>query len=382
MKKTFLKISLTTLLGFLVLKPNIYAAYNQVSYTIHGNIKGLPDQTTVYLLKINDESKIDTICTVISKNGTFQLKGNDEIEGKFHAIALNQTDIKKAIPTGLDPIPFIIENKNISITGNITLWPKLSFENSPTNEIYYKLIEEIRSINRDMRARFPSGGPEMDSIYAHTIKQTLLKYPDNYGTGAVLEKYLLTLNSDQVKAVYGSFTPKNKNSYYGKIINKQLHYLIDPHSVKEGNKIPDFKFVTESGDSISIVEYAMTKEYVLIDIWASWCTPCRAEVPNLKKVYNTYSEKGLGIVSLSIDKSETSWLEALKKEDMPWTQARDPQERIAGGVFRASSIPVYILINKEGKLISFQAGQSGVDSFGPRLRGEELHSTLLKLFGF
>lgn len=375
------KLKLYILLAFLITSAHVLAT-DRVTYTISGKIKGLPDRTRIYLLKSSGEYKLDTISTTLSEGDAFRVRGTDDCEGKIHVLAFDKNDIEKVVPKGLEPMSFIIENRKISISGNIDIWPKVSFTDSKTNENYYKLIEEIRAINKDMRVRFPRGGGGMDSIYAYTLKQAFLKYPNSCGTSAILERYTLTLSSDDIRTIYNSFSSRVKNSYYGKSISKTLHYLTDPHSISEGKILPEFKLATASGDSISIAQYAASKEYVLIDIWASWCAPCKDEIPNLKEVYKKYSEKGLGIVSISIDKSKAPWEAALKKEALPWIQTWDPQELVAGNVFRVSSIPVYILIDKRGKLISFQAANGGIQSFGPELRDVKLHDTFSKLFGF
>ncbi|WP_341843584.1 TlpA disulfide reductase family protein [Chitinophaga caseinilytica] len=355
-------------------------ASNQINYTVKGKIKGLPDGTRIYLIKTNNETKIDTIGITFSKNESFHLSGTDDIVGKIHALAFDQSDIKKVVPSGLEPMPFIIENNNFSIQGNLENWPVVNFINSKTNENYHKLIDEIRAINKDMRLRFPKGGDAMDSIYTTTVKKALLKYPDSYGTSVITELFSQKLGKVELAFIYSTFSNKVKESYYGQIINKTLHYLTDAHNIMEGKILPDFKFPTESGDSISILQYAATKKYVLIDIWASWCTPCREEIPNLKEVYKIYGDNGLGIVSISIDKNEKSWKSALSKEAMPWVHTIDPDELISGNIFRVSSIPVYILIDNQGKLISFQSASSGIQSFGPELRDVSLRNTLKDLF--
>ena len=81
--------------------------------------------------------------------------------------------------------------------------------------------------------------------------------------------------------------------------------------------VPDFKVKDKSGKEVALSTLRQGKKYVLIDFWASWCNPCRKEIPNLKKLYAQYSEKGFEIVSISIDQKKADWEKALKEEGLP-----------------------------------------------------------------
>lgn len=359
----------------------INMASAQTPYSIKGKVVGLPDSTIVYIIKFNDESMLDTIVTSISQGESFHISGNDKFEGKIHFLAFDNSKLKKLSKDSLKPLAFIVEKNDLTIDGSVGTWPDVKFTNSPTNENYYKLIHEIRTINNQIQAKYPQGGAELDSAYALTIKQVFLKYPNDYGTSVIMEKYTPILNETDIKSIYEAFSAKIKEGYYGKRIEKIISYKTDSYQILEGKIIPDFKMLIESGDSISIQKYAASKKYVLLDFWASWCSPCRKEIPNLKEAYAKYGEKGFGIISISIDKSKNAWQEALNKEAMPWLQTRDNLELISGNIFRVSSLPAYVLINKDGQLISFQSAFSVIKAFGPELRDEALDATLSKLFG-
>lgn len=78
----------------------------------------------------------------------------------------------------------------------------------------------------------------------------------------------------------------------------------------------------------------------MIDFWASWCGPCRREIPNLKKIYEAYVDKGLEIISISIDKEDKAWQKALDEEQLPWPNLIDRQE-LFGEQFYGRTYPGY-----------------------------------------
>lgn len=151
-----------------------------------------------------------------------------------------------------------------------------------------------------------------------------------------------------------------KNSYYGDLVRERLY-----PANQAGEKVPDFTTHDREGKAYSLADLLQNKRVLLIDFWASWCGPCKKEIPNLKKNYARYADKGFEIVSISIDQNEAAWVRALESNQLPWPNFLD---RDVSNLYKVSAVPTTYLVDGEGRLLA------------ENLRGEELEAKLRELF--
>ena len=131
-----------------------------------------------------------------------------------------------------------------------------------------------------------------------------------------------------------------------------------------GKDAPDFSLPDAGGHSVSLSSFR--GKYLLVDFWASWCGPCRAENPNVVKVHNEFKSKNFAILGVSLDKDKQPWLEAIQQDGLDWKQISDLKywNSKAVSTFKFEGIPFNILIDPNGKII------------GSALRGKELEDKL------
>ncbi|MCR5157758.1 MAG: AhpC/TSA family protein [Prevotella sp.] len=129
-----------------------------------------------------------------------------------------------------------------------------------------------------------------------------------------------------------------------------------------GQTIADFSLNTPQGEPLSVMSEVKKNKLTILDFWASWCGPCRREMPFMKELYAKYQSKGLGIVGISLDESASEWNRAIEELKIPWPQMSDLRgwECSAAQTFQVNAIPYLIVLDQEGKIL-----QKG-------LRGEEL----------
>ena len=111
-------------------------------------------------------------------------------------------------------------------------------------------------------------------------------------------------------------------------------------------------------------------QYVLVDFWASWCKPCRAENPNLMKAHNKFKNKNFEIISISLDKNKNSWIKAVKEDNLPWLNLLDEtnSESTVASMYGVITVPSNFLIDPDGKIVDKD------------LKGEKLQTRLSEIF--
>lgn len=178
--------------------------------------------------------------------------------------------------------------------------------------------------------------------------------PDSYASMYYFNQRLMISSDskpDSLLSIYLLFnkelqgTPLGKSIYQS--IGRKQSLLLD-------HKMPDFSFKTKNGQELKLSSFR-NKKHVLLCFWASWCGPCIRNIPFLKNTEETFRDKGLQIISVSIDHDSTKWLGAVEKFAMPWLQTCDlptyiSNDRVAT-LYEIHFIPQYFLIDKEGKLI-------------------------------
>jgi peroxiredoxin len=175
-----------------------------------------------------------------------------------------------------------------------------------------------------------------------------------------------SIQPDVVGPMYNALSKRMQNSE--KVLG-WVKRLEEAKLAVSGNQTaPEFTINDAEGNPVSLSSYR--GGYLLVDFWASWCVPCRAENPNVVAAYEKYKEKNFKVLGISLDTDKDRWLKAIAEDKLPWKQLCDflANKSEVAQLYNISSIPSNILIDPNGKIV------------GKNLRGKDLHNRLDELF--
>lgn len=136
-----------------------------------------------------------------------------------------------------------------------------------------------------------------------------------------------------------------------KQIGKMLESLRSVENTTEGKMFTDFTVTGDDGKEQRLSDYVGKGDYVLADFWASWCGPCRMELPNIKKIYDKYNGKGLTVIGIAVwDKPEDT-RKAIEEEQIPWPQILNAGH-VPTDIYGIQGIPHIILFGPDGTIIA------------------------------
>jgi peroxiredoxin len=200
---------------------------------------------------------------------------------------------------------------------------------------------------------------------AKEINLSFIKsYPQSWVSLLTIQDYARGgADLNEFAALFDALSPELKASTIGVDLAEKVQGA-DKTAI--GKAAPDFTLPTASGKLVSL--HDLKGKYVLIDFWASWCGPCRAENPNVVKAYNAYKTKGFTIVGISLDDTsfKSKWIAAIQNDHLDWTQLCDLKGWASKpvGMYAVTGIPQNFLVDPNGNIVA------------KNLRGEDLENKL------
>jgi peroxiredoxin len=320
-------------------------------YTIRGTVSGL--QGYIYLQSFSNNVKKDS--TLVT-GGKFVLNGKVPEPTRCFI-----TNSDKSFFTIL-----YVENSVISLTGSKE--GRLNITGSKTHDEYRYYMAMQKASNDRLAQLEPqlqaakksnnqneiiSIGKEWTALSAQkeeVMMTYIAKHPSSYVAADMLCPliYNMAYAESILTPLVAKLSPAIRQSAVGKDITARM----DRRFPKAEYAAPDFTLPSIDGKQVSLSSYR--GKWLLLDFWASWCAPCRAENPNVLKAYKIYHPKGLEILAVSLDNGKPAWEQAVKKDGLPWTQVSDLKGwgSAPAKLYKVNGIPSNFLINPQGIVVA------------------------------
>ena len=217
---------------------------------------------------------------------------------------------------------------------------------------------KLQALQQQFQKRLVELAKEQDALMA--------AYKDSPVTAYVIANGMEQMDYPSLKEVYDRLGEPARGCVYGELIVRRLEYL---KQVEVGSVAPDFKAANLAGDTLSL--HGVTGKLKLVDFWASWCGPCRAEMPNLRKLYKKYHGRGLEIFAVSLDDKRANWEQASREEQIVWPSVSDLsgwRSPIAAR-YLVRAIPATFLLDENNRIVAKD------------LRGKELEKKVAEILG-
>lgn len=367
------------LLAGLIL-PGLYADAQKTM--LKGELKNISEPVEKVFLQYHVGENMVTDTTVVS-NGKYQFSIKLEEPTLAYIIAGYRGGARYS--PGKMFAPIFLDMKPMTVVQTDS-FSNAKINGSKANDEYKKLTESLKPINKQREAlildykRFAAEGNKgaqeriekqidsLDDVRTKSLGDYVAQNPSSPIATPILQEFAGSrLELSKVEPLFNKLSQEARNTPTGKHLKEAIETA---KKTGIGQMAIDFTQNDTLGNPVKLSSFR--GKYVLLDFWASWCGPCRAENPNVVNAYSAYNKKGFEVLSVSLDREngKEKWLKAIHDDHLTWTHVSDLKfwNNAVAKAYGIQAIPQNLLLDPQGKII------------GKNLRGEELQKKLAEIF--
>ena len=333
-------------------------------FTVMGKVERATPGSFVYL-ETNSQLSRKLDSAKVETGNTFTLKSQVAGGGEVFVLNVGGGQKMALLVEGNETLNVIADGYKMDAkTGQVG---KGTITGSKNMEYYNKLM----ALRTDMEGRVANWNKQVAAATEKKDNKRIAQIEQDYTTAEreVVEKVkallpemgtslvsMFALNFLNIETDFSTydalaqrFEKENPNSPHAKSLIGRVTRI---KGVMVGSPAPEISLNDTTGNAVALS--SLRGKYVLIDFWASWCGPCRAENPNVVRMYNKYKDKGFAIYGVSLDKTKGEWQRAIRNDNLPWTHVSDLKfwQSVAAQQYGVQAIPQTFLLDKEGKIIA------------------------------
>lgn len=262
-----------------------------------------------------------------------------------------------------------VENENITVTGKVDSMANLEVTGSQTHSEFAEINSTINAVGSEYMQLYQQARQAIGAGDTARAQQLMDQVNEMVQTTIIMQKEFIKENP-------GSYvSPYFLANIHNRVEVNELDELVsslEPHmdtlqvvenlknrieglkKVAVGATAPDFTMNDPDGNPVKFSDVYSQNELTLLDFWAGWCGPCRAENPNVVAVYNDYKDEGFTVFGVSLDRTEDAWLKAIEDDQLTWTHVSDLAywSNAAAQLYMVNSIPASFLVDSSGKILA------------------------------